>query len=363
MLAWSTISLHHQNKKTVHLHMKIQKALLIVALLPWLAITAQPAKKNDKSAKQPFVVMFYNVENLYDTQNDPKTNDDEFTPQGKVPWTEDRLKTKIEHTSQVIADISRPALPDLVGLAEIENLDVLKMLTSSALLSKNNYSIVHYDSPDERGIDVALLFNPATFALISSEALQVVLPENDKTRDILYVKGKVNSGEIMHVFVNHWPSRREGTELSEPKRMAAAKVLRSKIDEIQKLEKSPNILILGDFNDEPSNNSITQGLKAVNPEKTFDNKNLYNLLYPEFKNGEGSLWYKDWDLFDQVIVSGNMLSRKKGLRTTVQSAGIFRAEYLLYKDKNGESVPNRTMGSKYFGGYSDHLPVFVKFSR
>ena len=306
--------------------------------------------------------MFYNVENFYDTINDPKTNDDEFTPAGKVPWTAERFNTKVKHIDQVLNDISSPAMPDIVGFAEVENQQVLELLTSSATLSKAKYSIVHYDSPDERGIDVALLYNPATFKVIASEPLHITLPANDLTRDILYVKGKLNSGEILHVFINHWPSRREGTELSEPKRMAAAGVLRAKIDAIQKLEKSPDILIMGDFNDEPSNNSITQGLKALSPDTAISNNNIYSLLYPEFKKGEGSLFYKDWDLFDQIIVSGNMLSHKKGFKTSVENAGIFKAEYLLFKNKSGESRPNRTMGEKYFGGYSDHLPVYVKFN-
>jgi hypothetical protein len=304
--------------------------------------------------------MFYNVENLYDTLNDPKTNDDDFTPAGKIPWTGARLQTKLEHTGQVITDISSPAFPDLIGFAEIENQQVLEMLVSSASLSKLKYGIVHYDSPDERGIDVAMLYNPATFMVVSSEPMHVTLPENDLTRDILYVKGKLNSGEILHVFINHWPSRREGSEISEPKRMAAAKVLREKLDAIQKTDKSPNILILGDFNDEPSNSSISQGLKALSPDVKISDNSLYDLLDPQFKKGEGSLYYKDWDLFDQVIVSGNMLSRKKGLRTSVSDDAIFRAEYLLYKNKSGESTPTRTMGAKYFGGYSDHLPVYVK---
>jgi exonuclease III len=179
----------------------------------------------------------------------------------------------------------------------------------------------------------------------------------------LYVKGKLNSGEILHVFINHWPSRREGSEISSAKRMAAANVLRAKLDEIQKLDKTANILILGDFNDEPSDKSITEGLKSMSPDQAITNNNLYGLLYPEFKKGEGSLFYKDWDLFDQIIVSGNMLSVKKGLRTSVNDAGIFSAEYLLFKTKTGESRPNRTMSSdKYFGGYSDHLPVYVKFA-
>jgi predicted extracellular nuclease len=343
--------------------MKIQHYLLLLALLPWVAACAQPAKSNPKTAKKTFIAMFYNVENLYDIQNDPKTDDDEFTPQGKVPWTEERLETKIQHTGKVITDIASPALPDLIGFAEIENRQVLEMLTASALLSKTKYAIIHFDSPDERGIDVAAIYNPTTFKVITSEPLQVVLPDNDRTRDILYIKGKVNTGEILHVFINHWPSRREGTELSEPKRLAAAKVLRAKIDAIQKLEKSANILLLGDFNDEPSNKAITEGLKAQSPTLAITNNNLYNMLYPEFAKGEGSLFYKDWDLFDQIIVSGIMISRKKGLHTKVTDAGIFNADYLLFKDKSGESRPNRTMsGDKYFGGYSDHLPVFVKFS-
>ena len=253
-------------------------------------------------------------------------------------------------------------MPDIIGFAEIENKPVLEMLVSTATLRKTKYGIVHYDSPDERGIDVAMLYNPATFKVISSEPLQVILPGGDRTRDILYVKGKLNSGEMLNIFINHWPSRREGTELSEPKRMAAAIVLRTKLDAIQKLEKSPNILILGDFNDEPSNNSITQVIKALAPEKPFETNNLYSLLYPQYKNGDGSLFYKDWDLFDQIIVSGNMLSNKKGMRTAVNDAAIFKADYLLFTSKSGESRPNRTMGEKYFGGYSDHLPVYVKFN-
>ncbi len=342
--------------------MKIKSILFAFALLPMLACNAQQAKSTSKTAKQPFVAMFYNVENLFDTQNDPKTNDDEYTPTGKVPWTEERLETKIKHIGQVMTDITSPAMPDLVGFAEVENLQVLEMVTSSALLSKTNYSIVHYDSPDERGIDVALLYNPQTFTVISSEPLKVVLPQNDRTRDILYVKGKLKSGEVLHVFINHWPSRREGSEISEAKRMAAASVLRAKINAIQKLEKSANILVLGDFNDEPSDNSITKGLNALSPDQPANGNNLYSMLYPQFKKGEGSLYYKDWDLFDQIIVSGNLLTRKKGFHTSLNDASIFKAEYLLFKNKSGDSRPNRTMGEKYFGGYSDHLPVLVKFS-
>ena len=230
------------------------------------------------------------------------------------------------------------------------------------MLLKTGYGIVHYDSPDERGIDVAMLYNPVTFHVVSSDHLQVILPQNDRTRDILFVKGKLSSGTFLYVFINHWPSRREGSDVSEPKRMAAASVLRSKIDELRKSDPAANILIMGDFNDEPSDNSIVKGLGACIPEKKFRNTVLYSLLYPEFTSGQGSLYYKDWDLFDQIIVSGNMLSRSKGIHTSMQDAGIFKADWLLFKPKSGEPRPNRTMGNTYFGCYSDHLPVFVKFS-
>lgn len=342
--------------------MKFTLLSIAVALLLCTVACAQPAKNNTKTTKKSFTAMFYNVENLYDTQDDLKTDDDEFTPKGKIPWTEERLGTKITQIGQVLTDIVTPSVPDIVGLAEIENRKVLEMLTSSASLKKNKYGIVHFDSPDERGIDVALIYNPSTFKVISSAPISVELPGNDRTRDILYVKGKLNSGELLHVFVNHWPSRREGTEISEPKRMIAANALRTKIVEIQKLEKSPNFLIMGDFNDEPSNNSITKGLISLKPDNSFSNKNLYSLLYPYFAKGEGSLYYKDWDLFDQIIVSGNLLNNNKRLFTSVNDAEIFKPGYLLFTNKAGDSRPNRTMGEKYYGGYSDHLPVFVKFS-
>ena len=341
--------------------MKIRNLLLACALLPWMAATAQTAKSTVKPVKQPFVAMFYNVENFYDTVNDPNKDDDEFTPQGKIPWTGERLNTKIAHIGQVITDITAPSIPDIVGFAEVENQQVLEMLTSSAALKKIKYSIVHYDSPDERGIDVALLYNPLTFTVISSEPIKVVLPENDKTRDILYVKGKLKSGKVLNVFINHWPSRREGKEKTDAKRMAAAAVLKAKIDELQKMDKSPNILVMGDFNDEPADKSIADGLHAVTADTTIANNNLYGLLYPEFKKGEGSLYYNDWDLFDQIIVSGTMLLNTQGIKTSISDAGIFKADYLLYKDKSGVMKPNRTAGAKYFGGYSDHLPVYVKF--
>jgi hypothetical protein len=262
----------------------------------------------------------------------------------------------------VFTDIAAPGLPDLIGLAEIENQQVLEMLTSESAIKKANYKIVHYDSRDERGIDVALLYNPERFTVSSSEPLHVDLPGNDFTRDILYIKGKLSNGTLLHVFVNHWPSRREGTDVSEIKRVSAAHVLADKITQIRTIEKSPSIIIMGDFNDEPLDKSIQSTLLVAKPQGAYKDNTLYNLLFPVYASGEGSLYYKDWDLFDQIIVSGNLLNGNKPIKTSTDKAKVYKADYLLFKPRNGPAKPNRTMGERYFGGYSDHLPVFFNLN-
>lgn len=308
------------------------------------------------------MVMFYNVENLYDTTNDPSTDDEAFLPSARIPWTGQRLELKITHIAQVISQIAPQSFPVLVGMAEIENEGVLQMLVASKSLQTAHYQYVHYDSPDERGIDVALLYDPARFTVTASEPLRVVLPAGDRTRDILYVKGKTPDGNTLHVFVNHWPSRREGTEISEQRRLLAAGVLHAKIESIRKNQADAAILIMGDFNDEPSDKSITMGIPAYRPEENPRPGVCYNLLYNAFVAGKGSLYYKDWDLFDQIMVSGNLLTSKKNIHTSVDAAGIFSPKYLLHTDRSGKQKPNRTQGEKYFGGYSDHLPVYVNFT-
>jgi hypothetical protein len=320
-----------------------------------------PEKPSHKTiANKGFTVVFYNVENLYDTLNDPATNDDEFTPAGRIPWTHERFLKKERNLAQVFSTIAEPGMPDIIGMAEVENHQVLEQLLSQAPMMRTAYGIVHYDSPDERGIDVALLYNKNSFSVTHSEALKVQL-ENDKTRDILYVNGKTSKGTELNIFINHWPSRREGTEISESKRMAAAAILRHKIDELLSRNSKANILIMGDFNDNPDNRSITEGIGALPPVSPYKADKLYDLLLPRFKEGKGSLYFKSWDLFDQIIVSGSLLSEKNGLQCTPADANVFNAKWLMFTNSNGEDRPNRTAGNKYFGGYSDHLPVYLIF--
>jgi predicted extracellular nuclease len=311
-----------------------------------------------------FTAMFYNTENFYDTVNDPNTLDEEYLPSARIPWNTARYNLKTDHISEVMASVNSPVLPDIIGMAEIENRSVLESLVHSSKLKAGGYKIVHFDSPDERGIDVALLYKGSSFRLQKAIAMHVTLSstDNDQTRDILYVKGIALKNTTIHIFINHWPSRNGGQDASEKNRIAAANVLRHQIDLILAADPLADILVMGDFNDNPTDKSISQVLSATAPESAYAKSGLYNLLSPLFKNGEGSLYYKSWDMFDQVIVSGNLLNPAGGLKCKPADAGIFKPAWLLYKNKDGVMLPNRTVSREYHGGYSDHLPVFVNFT-
>jgi predicted extracellular nuclease len=305
--------------------------------------------------------MWYNVENLYDTVHDPNTLDNDFTPTGFYHWTKKRYNEKVAKITQVFHNIVQPNFPDIIGLAEIENDTVL-----TALVEKMNnnemhgYKFVHFESPDERGIDVAMIYNSKSFTVQESMPISVHLPGiKERTRDILYVKGTTKNEEILHLFFVHFPSRNEGTEETEQRRCFATSILKENIDKILCENEQSNIAILGDFNDTPDNKSITEVLGA---QKSFNNLqpyNLYNLLYPKINKGLGTIYYYGWLLFDQIIVSGHLLNNPK-IECTAAHADIFNPRYLLHFNQNGTIQPNRTYHRRYIGGYSDHLPVFLK---
>ncbi|MCD7971194.1 MAG: hypothetical protein LUG18_00780 [Candidatus Azobacteroides sp.] len=310
--------------------------------------------------QDPFSFVFYNTENFYDTIDDPATLDDDFTPEGRYRWTEKRFRKKIRNISLVLKDVVKPRLPDVVALAEIENLFVLQQLRCHDNLSDVNYRIIHYDSPDERGSDVGLLYNPETFFPEYSEPILVRMAGlEDHTRDILYVCGKLVNGEKVHIFITHFPSRREGTEESEARRLFVAGVLRKNVDKVLKENPKSNIIIMGDFNDEPYDRSVRSVLKARNPHPPFLEHELYNLMYPRKQKGIGTTFHKGWLLFDQIIVSGSMLSSESGMLCRPEDADVFNPRYLLHLDPNIGFSPHRTYGYKYYGGYSDHLPVYL----
>jgi exonuclease III len=309
--------------------------------------------------KQQYVIGFYNLENLFDTKNNPNTLDDDFTPMGVKNWNKERYKNKIHKLGKTISRIGvkdEDDGPVLVGVAEVENEDVMEDLVESKYLNRLGYDFVHFDSPDERGIDTGLLFRKKYFEVEAAEVIPLYLYEEggkrDYTRDILYVQGELN-GEFVHVFVNHWPSRRNGEDTTVAKRVAAAKVLRERLELICEQEEDPAFIIMGDFNADPISESIKELMFSA----------LYNPMEKLLSPIRGSAKYRaDWSLFDQIIVSHNFFDLKKGTHR-FSHAEIFDEKFLQNWKGRYRGAPFRTfVGRTYKGGYSDHFPVYIKLN-
>jgi predicted extracellular nuclease len=329
--------------------------------------------EGQNTSKRPvdreYLILFYNTENFFDTYDDPDKNDNDFLPTSKRYWTKDRYFVKLEHISKVILS-SGIEPPVIAGFAEVENLFVLKDLTQNTPLSKFNYKIIHHDSPDPRGIDVAVIYRPDVYKPIRNIFYKIVSTKDHElhTREILYSKGILNTKDTIHVFVNHWPSRIGGLRKSEPKRIIVARMLRSKIDSINNVDRNAKIIIMGDFNDEPDNKSITEILQAENkPTNTVGNQ-LVNLSSSWLKeiSWKGTYKYKGrWSVFDQLIVSNALLKEKDAkLKCDETSALIFYSDFLLKEDENNSGKkPFKTYnGMKYLGGFGDHLPVLLRLT-
>lgn len=309
---------------------------------------------------------FYNLENFYDTINQPDVQDDEFTPGGAKNYTPAVYFDKIQQLTKVLSQIATDVSPDglsMFGCAEIENESVLKDLIQQPEFKNRNYAVVHYDSPDLRGIDVGLIYNPKYFKVKHSEPVFVHLPDENArphfTRDVLYVYGEYD-GEPLHIFVNHWPSRRGGEEASAPFRALAAGVCKAKIDSITKKNPDAKIVVMGDLNDDPVSPSITQVLKATGTVDKVKRGGLYNPWTLMFNSGIGTLAYNDaWNLFDQIIISSAWLDKKQN-GFFFKDARIFRKDFMINQNGHFRGYPKRTFdGNKYIGGYSDHLPTYI----
>jgi hypothetical protein len=315
--------------------------------------------KNDRAR-----IMFYNVENLFDIYDDSLTRDEEFTPDGERRWNNHRFYNKLNNIYKVIMAVGQWEPPAIIGLCEIENRSVLEKLIYETPLKKYGYRIIHHESPDRRGIDVALLYREGHFIPFHHEPVEVFFPDDTsrKTRDILYVKGLLFDKEMIHIFVNHWPSRYGGYMASKPSRETAALTLKTKTDSLFKVNPNLNILIMGDFNDNPEDESIKNKLAAESPAQKIEAGKLYNLMQLLNDQSFGSLKYREgWDIFDQIIVSGNLLNPAENMFVNNSVAKIFKAEFLLETDKSFYgNKPFRTYtGFKYTGGYSDHLPIYL----
>lgn len=305
---------------------------------------------------KPARVIFYNTENLYDTINDPEVNDEEFLPTSRSQWNTEKYTVKLKHTSAVLAALLDTIQPLVIGLGEVENRGVLEDLLAQPALSKYRLSIIHHNSPDERGIDVAMLYNSEMAESIFDATLRVDPGDSDRTRDILYFKAYLTEEYPVWFFVNHWPSRRTGAE-SEAKRLAAAKVLKAKIDNIYLGEPFARVIVMGDFNDNPDDKSVQLLLQPAPNAKA---PVMVNLMQVKDRKKEFSVRYKDQnDLFDQFTVSGNLLDNSNEYYIRSNQAYIFAPSWLLFNHPKYGLIPNRTYASgKWVGGYSDHLPVY-----
>ncbi|MCC5928322.1 MAG: endonuclease/exonuclease/phosphatase family protein [Cyclobacteriaceae bacterium] len=334
----------------------------VTLLMPFLIITLASNLnfdlKGDSRPNNIHRVVFYNVENLFDCVNDSLTKDDEFTPEGELNWNEDRYKKKLNSIAKVIIAAGEWNFPLLIGLCEVENRMVLEDLIYTTPLKKKSIGILHYDSPDTRGIDAALLYDKSRFQILHSSRYQPPMNKNygRNTRDILYACGVLQNKDTLHVFVNHWPSRFGGQLASEPSRINAALKLKQLCDSIFFEKPNAGIIIMGDFNDEPEDKSISEILQACN--LVQENCQLYNLMTLLNK---GTLFYAGtvprWYTFDHLIVSQTLLKTDSSDSPKVFHWDVFDPHWLREPDTGR---PYRTYkGPAYTGGFSDHFPVYL----
>ncbi|MDG5799741.1 endonuclease [Marinilabiliaceae bacterium ANBcel2] len=305
-------------------------------------------------------IMFYNVENLFDIYNNSDKNDDEFTPTGARGWSYGRFKEKITNISRVILTAGGFSPPVIVGLCEVENEYVLNKLIFETGLDNLNYKPVHYNSGDFRGVDVALLYRSDHFKLFSSYPVQIELPQGRRaTRDILYAKGVLYNRDTLHLLVNHWPSRFGGVAATQEYREIAAETLYSATDSIFSLNQEAFVIVMGDFN-EPLNSSIFEAFAAIG--RTECDSSMIVMTSCHIDSNRGTIKYRyRWDLFDQIMVSRNMLSDSLSIFVEKPEMEIVDLPFLLEPDEAfGGKRPYRSYrGYQYIGGYSDHLPVWL----
>jgi len=343
--------------------MKLKYTLLLLIIFSFSSVISQ-----EKKSYKVNTIAFYNIENLFDFEDDPLTFDDDRTPDGKDHWTEEIYNAKLKNMAKVISEIGSDVAgttPAIIGLCEIENRRVLEDLVNQEPLLKKDYGIIQFDSPDRRGIDVALLYKKKLFIPTNYKAHELIIYDNNDstkriyTRDQLLVSGMFD-GEKIHFIVNHWPSRSGGEERSRPKRVKAAKLNRQIVDSLFSEDPYAKIITMGDFNDDPTNASIKKHLKAKRKKENLEIKELYNPMEDMARKGLGTLAYRDnWNLFDQMIISTE-LTKKDYSSYRFYTANIYNKSYLINSSGRYKGYPYRSfVGGGYTGGYSDHFPVYI----
>jgi hypothetical protein len=336
-------------------------AVLLICLTGWMVnLSAQTQGKK----MQVFGVAFYNLENLFDTINNNGNYDKEFSPKGKNQWDSRRYWTKINNMAYSISQMTTPQTslgPAIIGLSEVENITVLQDLVKADAIKSWNLQIVHHDSPDRRGIDVSLLYNPKFFKLIrvTNHLLSIPSLPNFRTRDQMCVVGLLG-GERIAVIVNHWPSRRGGSEQSSYLREAAAELTKHIADSLLQIDPNIGIVVMGDLNDDPFNKSCAQTLGAKKKISEVKPGGFYNPFWKKLDDGIGSYIYRGgWNLFDQIIINYNLLPDGKS-KLKFRNAEVLNKDFLKQQEGQYKGYPFRTFSSGVWtGGYSDHFPTEI----
>ncbi len=343
------------------------KILTILALLCIGHALQAQEKPSDRKIVAP--IGFYNLENLFDTLNDPDINDEDFLPKGSYGYNSEIYKAKLHNLATVISKLGTDINPDgvaLLGVAEVENKEVLKDLVAQPDLASRGLRIVHFNSHDYRGIDVALLYNPKYFRVLSARPYFLYIDSKEYiTRSVLWVRGKLLDEEI-DVFVNHWPSRRGGEAATAYLREAAAGIDRHIMDSLLEAGAKPNFLVMGDLNDDPTNKSVVEVLGAKpDIDKVLSDKDLYNPYFNMYRNGLGSSAYRDaWSLFDQIILGRGFVTSEEDNSWRFEGAKIFKEDFMLQSYGRYKGYPLRAFSyGKWLNGYSDHFPAVVYLSR
>ena len=337
---------------------------MLFVLFAMMILPAGLLRAQNTQAFKVGLVGFYNLENLYDTIDDPNKNDEEFLPNGSNQWNTEKYTTKLHNMAYCISTIGTDITPDglaILGVSEIENRTVLEDLVAQPEIANRNYQIVHYDSPDRRGVDVALMYNPKYFKPISSKSYRTIVPGQPEfiTRDQLLVSGLFD-GEMMHFIVMHWPSRYGGEKRSMPGRIAAAELCRHIADSIMREDQNAKIVMMGDYNDYPTNKSITEYLRTSGNMNDLRDGEFYNPMYDLHKNGIGTNFYHDVPgVLDQTIITPGLLPTDYSTYQ-FKVAKVHNKEFLKQHGGRYNGYPFRSFaGGVWMGGYSDHFPVYI----
>jgi hypothetical protein len=349
--------------ETKVMKIKSTNLLLSIAIALFISIGTTIQAQNYEIV----AVGYYNLENLFDTIDSEGVRDSEYLPDSKKQWNTEKYYLKLDHMARVLSEIATDKTPDglaVFGISEIENKMVIEDLVKREALKDRNYQIVHYNSPDRRGIDVALVYNPTYFKVTNSYSAPFIMADtNFKSRDQLVVTGLLN-GEEVHFQVNHWPSRGGGEKKSRPKRNAAGKLARSLADSLLAINPNAKVMIVGDLNDDPTNASVAKYLKATDDKSKLKDGYFFNPYMTFNREGIGTLAYRDsWNNFDQIIMTPALVTKDRST-WSFYKANIYKKPYMINQEGKYKGYPKRThAGGRFQGGYSDHLPVYIYLIR